>query len=188
MANPNRKKDGAIKKLSEFAEKSCKAIHCIYPDHNLTIYSLILLYSTIDIMGYIVSEEKASGTRFKYFIDEFMSDALPNDITSVDLWGARCALLHTGTPESDLSKKGNARQILYSSGSAPIEILNQVICASEKPDKYIGISFEELLDAFICGIEEVYKIINKDTSFASMCLTKMETHYAFVSSNLSTKL
>jgi hypothetical protein len=38
------------------------------------------------------------------------------NVTSDDLWGARCGLLHTFTPSSDKSRAGIARQLKYIRG------------------------------------------------------------------------
>jgi hypothetical protein len=38
------------------------------------------------------------------------------NVTSDDLWGARCGLLHTFTPASDKSRAGIARELKYVRG------------------------------------------------------------------------
>jgi len=142
----------------------------------LTIPALILLYATIDIAAYIWAggNDNEAGARFKKFTDKYIIKYIP-ELTPEDLWGARCAVLHTATPESKESRKGNARQISYSWGSANIETLKKVIAS--KTDKYVAASINALLDAFAQAMCDFISDLDKDTDLYKSCMERVNKFY-----------
>ncbi len=85
--------------------------------------SVELIYSGIDTLGWLGSPQgtaSASRSTFITWCDKYLvaslssSDGIP--ITAIDLYAARCGVLHTSTPTSDLSSTGKAREICYQFG------------------------------------------------------------------------
>jgi len=75
---------------------------------------LTLLYSAIDIFASL-ERQPNKGTRgsFVRWVDTYM---LPNSalqFSSIDLYAARCGIVHAFSAESDLSRSGKARKIVY---------------------------------------------------------------------------
>lgn len=72
---------------------------------------LTLLYSAIDIL--LTIEKRANkGTRHSFvrWVDSYM---LPNDafqFSALDLYAARCGIIHLFSGDSDLSRKGQAKR------------------------------------------------------------------------------
>ena len=80
---------------------------------------LIVLYSSIDTAGYLNAPKNicsASSATFKPWVEKFFIPHIKEQVTSADLWSARCAVLHTFSTVSDLSRSGKARQIQYYQG------------------------------------------------------------------------
>ncbi|WP_148293036.1 hypothetical protein [Comamonas sp. B-9] len=77
---------------------------------------LVVMYASIDAMGLLNaanSVDQASSETFKTWVKDYL---LPNGkfrCNEMDLWAARCGILHTFTSGSNLSAKGAARQIQY---------------------------------------------------------------------------
>src|ERR1700736_5152787 len=88
---------------------------------------LTLLYLTIDNLASL--EKRATeGTRHSFvrWVDTYM---LPNDalqFSALDLYAARCGIIHSFSAESDLSRKGQAKKIVYAWGTASVDSLRQV--------------------------------------------------------------
>jgi hypothetical protein len=145
-------------------------------DAKLAFPALILLYATMDIAAYVWAggNDNEAGARFKKFTDKYIIKYIP-ELTPEDLWGARCAMLHTATPESKASRKGHARQISYSWGSANIETLKKVI-ASER-DKYVAASINALLSAFARAMEDFIADLDKDTNLSKSCMERVNKFY-----------
>jgi len=89
------------------AINSCEANKFVLP-------ALMLIYSGIDILASL-ERRKGEGTKasFTRWVDEYLLKAVSLPCTSLELYAARCGILHTLTPESDLSRKGKAREVGY---------------------------------------------------------------------------
>jgi hypothetical protein len=131
-------------------------------DNKLIMPALILLYSGIDVVG-ALEQTPNTGTKanFTRWVDSYMLKASPLGCTAIELYGARCGILHTMAAESDLSRRGKARQITYAWGKAKAEdirtagkILNQT--------EILSIHVNELLDSFKRGLASYFKEINED--------------------------
>jgi hypothetical protein len=77
-------------------------------------------YLAIDTFGLLAAPfeaTNASRTTFirwceKYIVGR-LEDRNGNPIAALDLYAARCGILHTSTPESDLSRKRDAHEVAY---------------------------------------------------------------------------
>jgi hypothetical protein len=85
---------------------------------------LILLYSAIDIVSSLESR-RASKAAFIAWSDKYLLQGSLLLCTASDLYGARCGILHTLSPESDMSRKGTARHIFYAWGNAKTDELER---------------------------------------------------------------
>ena len=115
----------ALKNLRQELFKICEAIE-LCMSKKITTSSLILLYSILPLPD--------------------------SSCNSTDLYGARCGLVHTFTPYSDLSKKGKARKILYAWGTSEIHDLNEMIDLANM-NEYAPVKIEALIIAFRNGIK-----------------------------------
>ena len=83
-------------------------------ENGLTLPMLTLIYANIDALGWLASEsETATAETFTAWVDRFLDPQDTLGCTALDLYAARCGVLHTGTPESRLYRTGRARQIVY---------------------------------------------------------------------------
>jgi hypothetical protein len=81
---------------------------------------LVLIYSGIDTLGLLAAApeiEDATGETFKGWCKKYLLARLQSidgkPLEAVDLWAARCGVLHTSAPVSTLSRKGEAHEIWY---------------------------------------------------------------------------
>jgi hypothetical protein len=63
---------------------------------------------------------------FKRWVETYLLPLTTWKCTAVDLYGARCAVVHTFTPDSDLSKRGAAKVIYYAHSGADIAKLEEI--------------------------------------------------------------
>jgi len=102
---------------------TAKAISTLF-EHELLGHMLILIYSALDTCGLLDAppeQEQATSGSFKSWVTKYLLPNSDDDFDAVDLWAARCAVLHTFTSESNLSRSGSARELQYYTGdkSAP---------------------------------------------------------------------
>lgn len=165
-------------KFDRFVTEQTGALKTLYNEHRLMPF-LMLLYTTMDILGFIVVEDETArpGESFQGFVDRYMMKHL-RAANSLDLWGARCALLHTGTPESSLSNRNKARVILYSWGTADSSINEQVIQQSDRPEHYVAITGEELHESLIRGLEDLAEELKTNKTLDHQCLERVNRFYS----------
>jgi hypothetical protein len=167
-------------KLNRFIFDQIESLRCLY-NKRLLMPFLMILYATIDIFGFVTASDEtdAPGQRFRSFVQIFMMKYLKN-VTPDDLWGARCAILHTGTPESDYSSKNKAHQIFYSWGIADISLSNKVISRSDNPEKYVAATIENLSDALMSALCDLQDIIERDTSLNNLWVGRIQRFYSII--------
>jgi hypothetical protein len=83
--------------------------------------------------------------------------------TAVDLYAARCAVVHTYTPESDLSRTGKARLVAYAFGPAQLEKLEEASALAHQ-NRQVNVHARQLIDAFYKGIKAYLDEVETDTS------------------------
>ena len=78
---------------------------------------LALLYSGIDVVSSL-EHDASTRSAFIGWADRYMLKNASLDCRGVDLYSARCGVLHSFSADSDLSKQGKARRVMYSWGNA----------------------------------------------------------------------
>ena len=159
-------------KFHKFINEQNKALKLLY-DNNLHMPFLMILYTTIDIFGYI------SGNDFDGFVNKYMSEKL-EDVTAVDLWGARCGILHSNSPESRHSKKGKARQILYCWGRGDLYLAKKIIEKSGKEDRYVAVKIEELYRSLVYAINKYIKELDSNPKLLAVCEQRIGLFYGAI--------
>jgi len=113
---------------------------------------LVLIYSTMDMMGWLIHPDggkPAPGQDFKAWAEEYMKPGASLGCSAEDLWGARCGILHTGSAESDHSRKGKAAPIAYALGGGTV--LYGVDSTKEADIETKVVDMNELGRAFLEG-------------------------------------
>jgi len=84
--------------------------------------AIILIYAGIDVMvnlGLPEAQEEATDLNFIKWVEKYIKLESKEKIIGEELYAARCAVLHTYSPESRRTKKGSARIIVYMWGGHP---------------------------------------------------------------------
>jgi hypothetical protein len=99
-----------------------RAIGCCF-DSDLPEASLTLLYSGIDTLGLLAASPDETDARRSTFVDwcdKYILTRLNStdgkSLTALDLYAARCGILHTSSSVSSLGRDGEAREICYQFG------------------------------------------------------------------------
>ncbi|OHD90648.1 hypothetical protein [Sulfuricurvum sp. RIFOXYD12_FULL_44_77] len=148
-------------------------------ENNLPFPSLSLIYSSIDSLAWIAYGDIGVKERFVKWVDEFMYTQKKLEPESIDLYSARCAMLHTLTPNSNLSKQNKAKIVAYTWGNADASMGNQVIdIMNDKTTVFVHVN--DLFDALKLG---VLNFINGDT-FDDECLQRANQHFRNLSKDI----
>jgi len=145
----------------------------------LLISSLVLLYSGIDIVAWLnrsVSKERGNKKDFIRWVDDYL---LPNTnikCRAIDLYAARCAIVHSYSSSSKLSKDGEAKEIYYSWGKANIKSLQNDIDKRSKKN-VVAIHINDFLEAFKEGIEKFKLSIKKDKEIEKIVCDRANKYF-----------
>jgi len=95
--------------------------------HGHVLPTLVLIYASIDILASLIrpeSQEDVSRSDYTAWVEKYLLRAGSLPCTALEIYAARCALLHTYGAESRLSREGHARQIVYARGAytGPVEL------------------------------------------------------------------
>ncbi len=117
--------------------------------------ALLLLYSGIDTMAWLSREESHLDVLlndFENWVENYLLPDAGLACNAIDLYGARCSIIHSYTAESRLSRLGQARRIFYAVGNKNAEELQEYIDAANYPDT-TALHVGDLFNAFRMGIE-----------------------------------
>ena len=145
-------------------------------ENKLELPTLTLIYSSIDTLSWIAYEDKKVRTRFTKYIDNYMYKAKKLKPSSLDLYAARCAILHTLTPESDYSNNGQALQVAYAWGNYSINDLETGINLSDSKE-ITCLHINDLFESFKLGL----LLFLESNSENKKCLSKINKHFARLS-------
>jgi hypothetical protein len=158
--------------LIENIERHLNAIDLCLKNH-LRMPALILIYSGIDIFAALGRPAKKEFSTRKDFIewcDRYMLQISGLSCSAIDLYAARCGIVHTYTMHSNLSKDGTAKEIIYSWGSQAPDPLQEVINMIGKPVYVIHI--ETLASKFKIGVMEFVSEVYKDQERLNLVLSR----------------
>jgi hypothetical protein len=143
------------------------------------IPALVLIYSAIDTTGWLDSAETFSTRNdFIRWVDNYLLKAKPLNCTAIDLYAARCGLLHTFTPDSLLSSTGKARLICYAWGEAKVEDIQRTIDLTGKSNEFVAVHLNELYQAWLSGLALWGEDLDKDSNRSASVLSKAKKFFS----------
>jgi hypothetical protein len=116
--------------------------------------ALVVQYSAMDAAAWLDVQAAGDVTR-KDFVTWTERYFLPDSglkCTGLELYGARCGLLHSHTAFSKLSREGGIRTIGYAWGTGKAEDLNEAAVHLNRPD-VVGVHMDDLLKALRAAIQ-----------------------------------
>jgi hypothetical protein len=114
--------------------------------------AVILVLSGIDAMAYLsmpAEQEDATKNDFVTWVEKYIRFPCKEQLTGLDLYGARCAMLHSFGAVSKLSREGKCRMVGYMDKNKP-----EVIFNPEVSKELALVSVAALAEAFFCGIDK----------------------------------
>jgi hypothetical protein len=134
-----------------------KAVSTLFHEELLG-HTLIIIYSAMDTCGLLDAppeQKSATGNSFKSWVKKYLLSFPGLEFNEIDLWAARCAVLHTFTSESDLSKSGLARQLHYYTGDKSAPHIQNLInfTKSLNGGTHLPVHYGDLCEAFIRAMQ-----------------------------------
>jgi hypothetical protein len=132
-----------LKNLLSHLEAADQCVAC-----NRHLPALSLIYSIIDAAGWLNSEQ-VYGTRKTYidWVEQYLFPSIVLPCTALELYAARCGVVHSLAAESQLGNDGKARQVLYCWRPAPIELLESL--AKVRPEPIVPVYGDDISRASV---------------------------------------
>lgn len=144
--------------IPRYADQTKHGIDLCLHDR-LVLPALTLLYSGIDVLGFLASDKPyATRQTFILWAEKYVDGFLKTKgIQGIDLYSARCGVLHTGRAPSGLVDSGDARELWYRfDGESHINMMTNT------PKPAVLIDVEELVASFNSGIERFKSDVDAD--------------------------
>jgi hypothetical protein len=122
-------------------------------DNKLILPALVLIYTGMDFAASLRRPEgndNVTRSDFVCWAEKFMDCRQRLGVSGLDLYGARCGVVHTYSPDSDVHRTGKAKRIMYSWGTKETYDANSRVQECGMPEVFIKI--EVLFDEFLHGI------------------------------------
>ncbi len=121
-------------------------------ENNCLSAAVILILSGIDSMAYLnmpAEQEDVTRDDFVDWAERYINFPCQEQLTGLDLYGARCAMLHSYGVISNLSRKGICRMVGYMDKALP-----EVRYAPTISKELVLVSVPALKEAFFQGIDD----------------------------------
>lgn len=139
--------------------------------HHLYIPALLLAYAGIDILASLDPPEADAKTRkkpkkqemqFTAWVEKYLLPGSELAVNAIDLYAARCAVVHTFGPESNLASNGNARRLVYTFGASKASDIQRAIQEVGMPSADIAVHIDAIFDAFEHSVWVFRKAVHTD--------------------------
>jgi len=149
---------------------------------NIKLPALLLAYPLIDIAGWLNSDGKSGRVAFTDWLEKYM---LPNGTlpcSSLELYGARCGLLHNYSATSNLGASGPVRRVFYAWRPSRADDLAKLISFNTQMmaqlgkdvEQIVAVQAEDILSALQTGVDKFLSDIASDPQRATRAYAKAE--------------
>lgn len=147
-------------------------------DQALDVPMLVLIYTSLDTLAWAVygGETSEVQRRFISLCDNHVLPGAGISCTALELYAARCSVIHTLGWESNLSKIKKARAFSYSFGNDDPRLAQEVL-ERERPGEFLAVKADELLNAAKRAVERVAQVASSDQSLAARLATAEGKQY-----------
>lgn len=135
-------------------------------DNQCFAAAVILVYSGIDAMAHLgmpASRDTVVKDDFIEWCNRYIQFACREKISGLEIYSARCSVLHTYGVESSLTRKKDCRRILYADDCVP-----EIRFSVDVAPKDVQVSVVALVNAFFDGIDRFLVDLFADPKRASV--------------------
>lgn len=147
--------------------------------NKLILSTLVLVYSGMDTLASLDrAPEHAYVQRddFQAWVTVYLLPDSGIAASALELYAARCSLLHTFGPYSKLADEGKARSISYAWGNAKVEDLQKEIDERGRKD-LVAVHVGQLVESLFRGIDRWQKAVVASPEKAALIRTRTDELY-----------
>lgn len=146
--------------------------------------SLILLYSCIDAVGWLGSDDSnphadATADTFTAWVERYLFSQRPLQCSALELYAARCGVLHTFTADSRIARRGAARRVVYAWGPGRPDSIQPSLDDDFQGD-VVAVHIDDLYDGVRLGTAQMFEDATRDQALAQRMSMKSLGFFAFI--------
>ncbi|HTD04443.1 hypothetical protein [Undibacterium sp.] len=145
-----------------------------------------LLLAAIDVIAGLerpVMQEETTGNDLIVWSDKYLCIAGSKyQLKGLDIWGARCGFLHGYTANARVVRDGRARMLSY------VDVAAEPVMTESADKGLVLASLDALFKAFVTGVIDTMKRINRDETIASRVNPRLEMVFRSVPATTSLQL
>lgn len=155
----------------------------------LDVPMLVLVFTAMDTLAWALYGDKVSGVRerFTSLCDSYILSGGKFDCDALELYAARCSVLHTFGWESNLSKAGKARSVFYSFGTDDPK-LAQAALELTNPGKFVALRPDDLLAKMKATVAKIAEEAAADEELAARLSLAAGKQYRTLESGAADRL
>lgn len=141
---------------------------------------LCLAYIAIDTFAALERpEEKTRNTRVEFivWVKEFLLPESTLGCSALDLYGARCGLLHRQSPRSELFEEEKVKQLWYAHGPTTVEKLQAAADRSKIAGRVIVLPVDQLFEALLEAQTRFAEALESDPERAARVFEKANRQF-----------
>lgn len=143
--------------------------------------ALSLMYIALDTAASLDHRlrKEAPRVRFVKWVERYILCSGDLPCSALDLYGARCGLLHTYSPRSRLSSKGRVAEIWYTFHDHEADMLREAV-RTRGLKQVVVLSLDSLTTAVAKGITAFISDLESDQALAEWAVSKAKQTFQFV--------
>jgi hypothetical protein len=118
-------------------------------------------------------ERDVTKTDFLNWVEQYVLPSAPLKCTALELYAARCGVVHCFSASSALSRQGHARKIGYAWGNGTVADLDDHLKLWRRAD-IVAVQLEMLVEALKVGFEKFLDEVQEDPDRLERVLTNSE--------------
>lgn len=152
----------------------------------LDVPMLVLIYTSLDTLAWAIygHETNEGKRRFIALCESYVLPESAIQCTALELYAARCSIIHSLGWESDLSKSGKARAVFYSFGTDDPRLAQEAL-EHTRPGEFIAVRADELLASTQRAVDRVAQQAKDDSSLAARLAVAEGRQYRSLESSAS---
>lgn len=129
---------------------------------NLILPALCLMFIAVDTLGSLIRpRDKPAQDRedFLLWVEKFLLPGSELPCSALDLYGARCSLLHAYSASSRLAREGRAKKLCWAWGDTTTQQMQALADGSKDAGNLIAVHIDDLFESFFLGKRRFHEAI-----------------------------
>jgi hypothetical protein len=149
--------------------------------HEKILPAVCLAFVAVDTMAALSRPTEAPRVTRTHFIDWVERYLLPGSglpCSALEIYAARCGLLHSQSPRSELGERGEARELWYGWGSVTAAEIQAVADRSQRAGRVVGVKLEQLLQAVVEATARFGLALARDPELEELVAARTRTMFS----------